>query len=473
MARPAERKIIREAAEAYIEGNLDDKTLVEIADKAEPDGAEKNADLMIDIAKDYGLPIGGCLMAYSEYTRAYRQERIERLEEENIEEIANAEKLGVSPDNDKLAKNIREIEFLKTKKDAEMVNAERSLKKDLTRIYTEAKTSVIKTGFNKLDEKLGGGLRNGRLYGFGGITSLGKTTLVLNIAENIATEVKDNEGNITKAGRDVLIFSLEMARAELLAKSISKRTFEAAIKEYPEALKSEEKIKECKEKSVSLIDLYNANHSKEKGEKIIEVEKKYLEETAPRLNIMEGVGNITVNTVRAAIEIFIDKKQPKLKPVVIIDFLQILSPLNERSTDKQIVDRNISELKKLTRDLDIAVIAISSFNRQNYAEEVSFESFKESGSVEYSVDVLIGLQLLIEKNPQSSEKRAAIAKAKMVDARKIELVILKNRIYKTGERVVFKYFPAFDYFAEEGCDELYKDICETYKEKVDDTKNSE
>jgi hypothetical protein len=35
----------------------------------------------------------------------------------------------------------------------------------------------------------------------------------LNIAENIATEIKDERGDITKAGIDVLIFSLEVARA--------------------------------------------------------------------------------------------------------------------------------------------------------------------------------------------------------------------------------------------------------------------
>jgi replicative DNA helicase len=147
-----------------------------------------------------------------------------------------------------------------------------------------------------------------------------------------------------------------------------------------------------------------------------------------------------------------------------------LSPLNERSTDKQIVDRNISELKRLTRDLDIAVIAISSFNRLNYLEEVSFKSFKESGAVEYSVDVLIGLQLWVKerKTPSGSDedkkkKIQTIDDAKRKDPREIELVILKNRIYKTGESVFFKYFPAFDYFTDEGCEELYKEKDEAYK----------
>ncbi len=62
---------------------------------------------------------------------------------------------------------------------------------------------------------------------------------------------------------------------------------------------------------------------------------------------MEGIGNITVDTVRYTVEMFIEKNRPEFKPVVIIDFLQILSPLNERSTDKQIVDRTFQSLKDL------------------------------------------------------------------------------------------------------------------------------
>jgi len=221
------------------------------------------------------------------------------------------------------------------------------LLKDIENLQAEAKKSVIKTGFSKLDEKLGGGLHNGRLYGLGGISSLGKTTLALNIAENIATDEKDKDGNITKAGRNVLIFSLEMARTELLAKILSKRTFEPVLKKYP----NENDFKKLEKEAVSLNDLYN---NQEKAKTINKVIDNRLEETASRLNIMEGIGNITVDTVRSAVEKFIDENSPNLQPVVIIDFLQILSPLNERSTDKQIVDRNISELKRLTRDLDVA-----------------------------------------------------------------------------------------------------------------------
>ena len=65
------------------------------------------------------------------------------------------------------------------------------------------------TGFNMLDRELKGGLFAG-LTIVGALTSAGKTTLVMQMADTMA-----------QAGNDVLIFSLETGRNELIAKSIS------------------------------------------------------------------------------------------------------------------------------------------------------------------------------------------------------------------------------------------------------------
>lgn len=73
-------------------------------------------------------------------------------------------------------------------------------------------TPCISTGFSSLDNVLDGGLYEG-LYVIGAISSLGKTTLIAQIADQIA-----------QAGTDVLFFSLEMARNELISKSVSRHT---------------------------------------------------------------------------------------------------------------------------------------------------------------------------------------------------------------------------------------------------------
>ncbi|MCE2188688.1 helicase DnaB, partial [Streptococcus thermophilus] len=67
------------------------------------------------------------------------------------------------------------------------------------------------------------------------------------------------------------------------------------------------------------------------------------------------------------------------KPVVIIDYLQILKPTNDRGTDKANVTTSVNEMKKIATRYHIPVIVISSFNRLNYNSPVSMEAFKESG----------------------------------------------------------------------------------------------
>ena len=131
------------------------------------------------------------------------------------------------------------------------------------------------------------------------------------------------------------------------------------------------------------------------------------------------------------------------KPVVIIDYLQILAPHNERSTDKQNTDHAVLQLKRLSRDFKLPVIAISSFNRENYVSRVSMQAFKESGAIEYSTDVLIGLQL-----KGAGEKGFDIDDAKSKNPREIEAVILKNRSGATGGKISFRYYTMFNFFQE-------------------------
>ena len=71
------------------------------------------------------------------------------------------------------------------------------------------------------------------------------------------------------------------------------------------------------------------------------------------------------------------------------------------------------------------------------------EAFKESGAIEYSSDVLIGLQLEGVGNSSFD-----VDKAKQQYPRKVDLKILKNRNGSTGESVGFNYYPKFNSFKE-------------------------
>ena len=290
-------------------------------------------------------------------------------------------------------------------------------------ITDSVNTPAIPTGFTILDKELDGGMYEG-LYIIGGISSLGKTTLVMQIADQIA----DSE-------KDVLIFSLEMAETELMSKSISRQTF-------IDTLANSGNIANCKTARGITAGARYEHYSQEEKDLIKRAIDAY-SQYAEHIYIKEGTGDIGVKEIRAEVEKHISNTGKA--PVVVVDYLQIIAPYNDRGTDKQNTDKAVTELKRIARDYKTPVIAISSFNRENYKNAVSMQAFKESGSVEYSSDVLIGLQL---KGAGKKDFDETGAKAKA--PREIELVILKNRNGKTGGKIAFEYYALFNYFEEEG-----------------------
>jgi len=291
----------------------------------------------------------------------------------------------------------------------------------LSGINENADTPCISTGFDKLDITLDGGLYEG-LYIIGAISSLGKTTLALQMADNIA-----------ESGRDVLIFSLEMARAELMAKSISRLTLTHCLENNipPNFAKTNRGIT-----SGRRYDFYT-----EKDFEVMADAVAAYEAYAQHIFISQGVGDIGTAEIRATIEKH--KRITGNMPVVVIDYLQIIAPYNDRATDKQNTDKAVLELKRMSRDYKTPVIGISSFNRANYGEAVNMTAFKESGAIEYSSDVLLGLQLA---GAGANGFNVDIEKAK--EPREIEIKILKSRNGPTGGTVKLDYYPKYNYFKE-------------------------
>lgn len=281
---------------------------------------------------------------------------------------------------------------------------------------------AIKTGFNKLDDNLDGGFYPG-LYVIGAISSLGKTTFIQQITDNIAFK-----------GQDVLFFSLEMSKFEMVGKSLSRLTFES-IKTRTEAATTRQILKN----SFNTEVLTNSGAGAKYGG------------ISDHLSIIEGGFNTNLNDIKSKIENYIELTG--IKPVIVIDYLQILQAGQEIGTDKQKVDYLVTELKRISRDNGLTVIVISSFNRENYLSGVGFESFKESGAIEYTADVVFGLQLKAVNNlhtgqGKTTENRDIINKAKDETPRKIELVCLKNRNGRSYFKIDYEFYPKFNYFLE-------------------------
>lgn len=300
-------------------------------------------------------------------------------------------------------------------------STEKQLESFLEGIKDESLVKPIPTGFKLLDETLNGGIKQG-LYAIGAISSLGKTTLVHQIADNLALD-----------GHDVLFFSLEMDRFQMLSKSLSRLSYQIAEEEG----RNTDKFALChsdivqayklKGKQVEMLDkaveTYKANYAR---------------------NIRYEYGAKSGEEIARVVDNHI--KYTEKKPIVIVDFLQYVKGTKQDA--RMATNDNVAILKDLVVKHGIPVILISSFNRSSYKTQASMESFKESGEIEYISDVLIGLQL---KGCQGDKiTQSQIDKAKAEPVRSVELKLLKQRDGIATKTIDFKYNPRFNYFKEIG-----------------------
>lgn len=263
------------------------------------------------------------------------------------------------------------------------------------------------SGFPALDKAIGDGYsQEGFTQGLhiiGGLSSIGKSTFLMQILDFIASQ-----------GRDVLIFSVEMSSNEIIAKSLSRSI----------ALNSNKCI------TTSSILAGNAD-----GSILQQAKKDYLRNIAPHLYICSGL-TMNINDIEQMIADFVKVKNSV--PIIALDYLQILSPIDSKATDKQNTDKAVLRLKTISTDYETTVFAVSSFNRENYKVAVSEASFKESGAIEYTADVLIGLQFEGAGGEGFSPKAC-----KREVPRRIEAIILKNR---NGQ--IPKDIPFYSYYAD-------------------------
>ena len=292
----------------------------------------------------------------------------------------------------------------------------------------------VPTGIASLDNALGGGVSLGETTFFGAVSSYGKTTLTVQIADHMAA-----------AGRSVLFVTIEQSAKELVSKSLSRLVYTENATGWNVATPSE--ITSLRTRR-AWGEGQNATLSK--------AVEDYNRMIAPRVKMLEGSKQPTVWDIRAIAEKM--SEHDGQAPVVFIDYLQLLAPLSDRyDTDKRNADVNVSELRKMARDLTTHVWCISSLNRSSYSGVISLDSFKESGGIEYGADNLLGLQprnmaANLEGVADSKMKREAdklIRENKKKAERDCELVVLKQRNGALpDEPIPLTFKPMAAYFME-------------------------
>ena len=276
-----------------------------------------------------------------------------------------------------------------------------------------AKYANRKTGFDNLDAVQ---IFMPGLYVLGALPATGKTTFAWQLLEQLARQ-----------GEKCVYCSYEMGKAELFAKSLSRAMFQAD-KDLSERLNlSSDNIRRG-----AMIDIPE-----------LKAQVENFMHSAIDLNVLQ-LSSVDIDSlISNEFKKVMDTDKP---PVICLDYLQLIPPSKGIKTNstKERVDNVVFKLKDFQRATNATIIAISSFNRQNYAQQVAFESFKESGAIEYTADVVWGLENFGIDGRGEYSRDEALANAKKKN-RPVKLSCLKNR--NGGQYdIYFVYHAVFDCF---------------------------
>lgn len=338
---------------------------------------------------------------------------------------------------------LKELDSLKTETTPEKVERMREKLKDVYYLQGSKATGSlvrfiqekaeyrkpISTGYAVIDTMLSGGLYRG-LYIIAAMSSMGKTTFLHNIADNISEQ-----------GQDVLYFSLEMGEAELTAKSLSRESY---ILDKKNAWTARQFLTNEIQKGSNADKAYRELMEKSGGVCIItedsEAKTKWNEDGSLESYRREPTGAISLDGIRQRAKEH--KELTGKTPVIMLDYLQILRPSDPRTSDKQAADEAVRELCSIARELKTPVIALSSVSRGSYDKEITLASLKESGGIEYGADYVIAMQ-----PAKKDGERPTADEVKRCEEREIELTVLKARLdsMNAGE-VIATYNAKYNYF---------------------------
>ncbi|HDH08687.1 MAG TPA: replicative DNA helicase [Gammaproteobacteria bacterium] len=241
----------------------------------------------------------------------------------------------------------------------------------------------LSTGFADLD-KLTTGLQDSDLIIVAGRPSMGKTSLAMNIAENVAVG----------SDKAVAIFSMEMSGVQLVRRMLTSLGRINAQRVRTGALQEDDWSR-----LTSAINL-------------LDQRRIYIDDT-PGLSPSE---------LRARCRRLASQNEDGLG-LIIIDYLQLMSlggTTENRATELSAITRN---LKTLAKEINVPVIALSQLNRsleQRTDKRPIMSDLRESGSIEQDADLIMFIYRDEVYNEESENKGIA------------EIIISKQRNGPTG-----------------------------------------
>lgn len=266
---------------------------------------------------------------------------------------------------------------------------EEGIKRIEMQMKTDGGITGVPTGFTKLDEMLSG-MQPSDMIILAARPSVGKTAFCLNVAANASTN----------HGKGVLVFSLEMAKEQLVSRllcmvgqvdSTRLRSGFLARSEFPKLQHAAAKLQEA---------------------------KIYIDDT-PNISVLELRSKARKHASQHDIDL------------LIIDYLQLMQG-SSRAENRQVEISEISRaIKGLARELRCPVIALSQLSREAEKDDggvPKLSHLRESGAIEQDADVVMMLSRLPANEREGRENviRLTVAKQRNGPTGPLELLFEPN-----------------------------------------------
>ena len=251
------------------------------------------------------------------------------------------------------------------------------------------------TGFNDIDE-LTGGFQPGNLIVLAARPSMGKSALVVNMAENAAVD----------HGRPVALFSLEMSETELAQRFIASQA------------------------KLNGDDLRKGRVRPDRWPKVV----KATEKLAASPLFIDDSSDLGILDLRAKARRLHAKHELGL---IIVDYLQLMRAENSSDSRVEQVGQISRGLKMLARELRVPVIAVSQLSRaveSRSPPKPMLSDLRESGQIEQDADLVMFIYRDEYYNRDSERPGEA------------DVIIAKHRNGPVGE-VVLTFLSRYPKFA--------------------------
>ncbi|NQV19515.1 MAG: replicative DNA helicase [Armatimonadetes bacterium] len=242
----------------------------------------------------------------------------------------------------------------------------------------------VPTGFEDLDRKIGG-FRPGQLIVIAARPGMGKTSLALNIAFNVAMY----------HDRKVGIFTMEMENEECLMRMMS---------------------------SASEVSMDNMLKGYGMNEKKIMRIAQVAEALSEKSIYIDDSGMNTILDIRAKTRRL--KAELKGLDLIIIDYMQLMTTKRRSDSRQQEIAEISRNLKVLAKELSIPMVALSQLNRGLESRDdkrPKLADLRESGAIEQDADLVLFIYRDEMYNEKTEDKGIA------------EIIVGKNRHGATGK----------------------------------------